>query len=310
MLCTARASSDGLALDRTSRLQSTLMSRVLVTAALGNVGSEVARECTERGLTVRAAGLSEAELKAGFPALESVRFDFLDRATWAGALAGCDLVFLLRPPPLGDMDATLNPFVDAAYAAGTRHIVFLSVLGADRMKWVPHHKVELHLASTGKDWTVLRPGFFAQNLKDAYRRDIVEDARLYVPAADGRVAFLDVRDAAEIASLIFLEPNAYRQKALTLTGPEAITFARVAELLSSTLGKTIRYEPASVLGYIWHLYSKRKQSLMQVIVQTVLHVGLRRGDAEAVEATVENLLGRPARAVADYVTHDAEIWRS
>lgn len=296
--------------DQTFDLQRPLMPRVLVTAALGNVGSEVVRECAERGLMVRAAGRAEAELKARFPALESVRFDFLDRGTWAGALAGCDAVFLLRPPPLGDMDATLNPFVDAAYAAGARHIVFLSVAGADRMKWVPHRKVELHLASTGKAWTVLRPGFFAQNLKDAYRRDIVEDGHLYVPAADGRVAFLDVRDAAEIAALIFLEQNAYRQKALTLTGPEAITFARVAELLSGTLGKTIHYDPASILGYIWHLRNKRNQSWMQVMVQTILHVGLRRGDAEAVEGTVEQLLGRPPRSLADYIARDAEVWRS
>jgi len=285
------------------------MSRVLVTAALGNVGREVAHECAQRGLTVRVAGRSEVALQARFPAFESVLFDFLDRATWAGALEGCDAVFLLRPPPLGDMDATLNPFVDAAYAAGVGHIVFLSVAGADRMKWVPHRKVELHLESTGQAWTVLRPGFFAQNLKDAYRRDIVEDGRLYVPAANGKVAFLDVRDAAEVAAQIFENPSAFRQKALTLTGPEAITFVRVAELLSVALGATIRYEPASVLGYVWHLRTKRKLSWMQVIVQTVLHVGLRRGDAEGVEPTVEQLLGRPPRAMSDYIAREANVWR-
>ncbi len=285
------------------------MSRVLVTAALGNVGREVARECAERGLTVRVAGRSEAELRARFPALESVRFDFLDRATWAGALAGCGGVFLLRPPPLGDMDATLNPFIDAAYAAGAQHLVFLSVSGADRMKWVPHRKVELHLASTGQAWTVLRPGFFAQNLEDAYRRDIVEDGRLYVPAGDGRVAFLDVRDAGAVAARIFEDPGAFRGKALTLTGPEAVTFARVAQLLSGALGRTIRYEPASILGYVWHLRRKRKLSWMQVIVQTVLHVGLRRGGAEAVEAISEQLLGRPPRSLAEYVARETEVWR-
>jgi len=285
------------------------MSRVLVTAALGNVGREVVRECAQRGLTVRAAGLRVAELEARFPTFEAVRFDFLDRATWAAALAGCNAVFLLRPPPIGDMDATLNPFIDAAYAAGVEHIVFLSVAGADKMKWVPHRKVELHLESTGQAWTVLRPGFFAQNLQDAYRRDIVEDGRLYVPAAKGKVAFLDVRDAAEVAALIFESPSAFRQKALTLTGPEALSFDRVAGLLSATLGRTIRYEPASVLGYVWHLRTRRKLSWMQAMVQTVLHVGLRRGDAERVEPTVAQLLGRPPRSLADYITREADVWQ-
>ncbi|MEP6781265.1 MAG: NAD(P)H-binding protein [Gemmatimonadaceae bacterium] len=133
---------------------------ILLTGALGNVGSEVATACTERGLSARVAVRSMSRLKERFPHLESVRFDFEDRATWPAALAGCDAVFLLRPPPISDMDATLNPFVDAAFAAGVAHIVFLSVLGADTKRWVPHRKVELHLSASGTAWTVLRPGFF------------------------------------------------------------------------------------------------------------------------------------------------------
>jgi len=207
------------------------------------------------------------------------------------------------------MDATLNPFIDAAYAAGIGHIVFLSVAGADKMKWVPHRKVELHLESTGQAWTVLRPGFFAQNLQDAYRRDIVEDGRLYVPAANGRVAFIDVRDAGAVAARIFETPTAFRQKALTLTGPEAVTFTRVAELLSAALGTPVRYEPASILGYAWHLRRRRAMSWMQVLVLTFLHFGLRGGDAEVVEPTAEQVLGRPAGSLADYIAREVEVWR-
>jgi uncharacterized protein YbjT (DUF2867 family) len=45
------------------------------------------------------------------------------------------------------------------------------------MKWVPHRKVELHLLGSGGSFTLLRPGFFAQNLGDAYRRDAAIAAR-------------------------------------------------------------------------------------------------------------------------------------
>ena len=146
------------------------MQRVLVTAALGNVGREVATVCAARGFRVRVADRRDAELRERFAQAEVARFDFQDRSTWAAALQDCDFVFLLRPPPISDMGATLNPFVDAAYEAGVKHIVFLSVAGAERMSWVPHRKVELHLARTGRSFSVLRPGFFAQNLQDAYRR--------------------------------------------------------------------------------------------------------------------------------------------
>lgn len=129
-----------------------------------------------------------------------------------------------------------------------RHVVFLSVAGAERRSWVPHRKVEVHLEKVGTAWTILRPGFFAQNLADAYKADIVEDHRLYVPAGDGKVAFLDVRDIGAVTAEIFTR-DAFRGRALTLTGPEAVTFSDVARLLTEILATPIRYEPASVLGY-------------------------------------------------------------
>ena len=271
------------------------MTTVLVTGATGNVGREVVRACAEAGFEVRAAG-------------RPARFDFTDRATWAATLEGIDLVFLLRPPPLGDMTTTLNPFVDAAFAAGVKHLVFLSVSGAETKSWVPHRKVEDHLKTTSGHWTVLRPGFFAQNLGDAYRRDVLEDSRLYVPAANGRVAFLDVADIGDTAARLFREPELFRSKAIRLAGPEAVTFTQLASQLSSVLGRPITYEPASIVGYVWHLWRRRGLKLMQILVQTVLHVGLRAGDAEAIDDEQVRLLGRPARPLREYLERTRQVW--
>jgi len=267
------------------------------------------RECAARGHVVRAAHRRADEAARAFPGAEVAAFDFLDRATWPVALDGCDGILLVRPPPIADMGATLNPFVDAAYAAGVRYIVFVSVARADQMKWVPHRKVELHLIESGSAWTILRPGFFAQNLADAYRRDIAEDARLYVPAGHGRVAFLDVHDIATVAAHVFDAPEAHRGAVHTLTGPEAITFDEVARILSDVLARPIRYEPASIAGYAHHLRRHRNMPWMQILVQTILHVGLRRGDAEQVEPTVAQITGRPPGSLRDYVERDAALWQ-
>jgi len=285
------------------------MTRILVTAALGNVGREVALSCAALGMTVRATDRDEAKVRAQFPLLEAAALDFFDRRTWAPALLGCDYVFLLRPPPVGDMKTTLCPFLDLAYASGVKHVVFLSVARADEMKWVPHRKVELHLMKSAGAWTVLRPGFFAQNLQDAYRRDIVEDDRIYVPAGRGRVAFIDVADIGAVAARIFAEPAPHTGKFLTLTGPAAITFEEVVGTLSAVLERPIRYDAASIAGYAWHLRSKRGLSLTQLTIQTILHVGLRSGDAERVEPTVANILGREPRGMPQYIRDSAAIWR-
>ena len=102
-------------------------------------------------------------------------------------------------------------------------------------------------------------------------------------------------------------PAPHRGKGYTLTGPRAVTFDEVARILSVTLGRTISYQPAGVLGYARHL-RRRGLPMAQVAVQTVLHAGLRRGDAEAVDPTLPRLLGRPGRTLEEYVREYANLW--
>ncbi len=279
--------------------------KLLITAAGGTVGSVVTDACLAKGLPVLVGSRNTQKAEARFQGAQHVNLDLADRATWAAALDGVEAVFLLRPPAMADVENNLCPFIDACRAAGVAHIVFLSVAGAEQHSWVPHRKVELHLAGKN-DHTVLRPGFFAQNLETAYRQDIVDDNRLYVPAKQGRVAFLDVLDIADVAVTVFVDRDRHLQMAYTLTGPEAHTFADVAALLTAVLGRPITYEPASVPGYIWHLWRKQQLPIVQAIVQTVLHTGLARGDAEAVLDTVRQLTGNPSRSFRAYLERRAQ----
>lgn len=181
--------------------------------------------------------------------MATVRLDFRDSRTFGPAVEGCSALFLLRPPPIYDVKSTLIPFVDAAREAGVRQVVFLSVVGAGKNKLVPHHAVEVHLTRQSADWTILRPGFFAQNLGDAYRLDILADNRLFVPAGQGRVAFVDVRDVADVAGLALCNAGAHATKAYTLTGPAAVTFDEAAAILTDALGRAIHYDNATILQY-------------------------------------------------------------
>jgi len=205
------------------------------------------------------------------------------------------------------MKPTLNRLIDVAADLGVGHVVFSSVAGADTNRIVPHHRVETHLRASGLGWTILRPGFFAQNFGDAYRLDITEENRVYVPAGDGRVAFVDVRDLGEVAAAVFQHPEDHAGVGYTLTGPQAVTFTEAAAALTEVVGRTIRYEPATIPGYFGHL-RRRSLPVVQAVVQTVLHAGLRRGDAETVDLTVDRLLGRPARPIDVYFRDHADLW--
>ena len=279
---------------------------VLVTGASGNLGGAVVRALSRAGVAVRAAGTDPAALERRL-GVDAVRLDLHDPASFAPALDGAGGLFLMRPPAISSVRRTLNRLLDVAEGIGVGHVVFASVAGAQTNPVVPHHRVEKHLQASGLSWTILRPGFFAQNLADAYRADITRDDRIHLPAGRGRVAFVDVRDVGEAAAAVFGDPTAHRGAGYHLTGGQAVDFDQVAELLSHEVGRPITYQPASVLGYLRHVHAQ-PLPWAQAVVQTVLHTGLRRGQAETVDPTLARLIGRPPRTLQEYVHDHRDTW--
>lgn len=279
---------------------------MLVVGASGNVGGATVHALVEQGIPVR-CGVTDPGRTPPRSGVEAVELDVMRPETFGPAVDGIGGLFLMRPPPVSRVGPTLNALTDAAVAAGVEHVVFSSVAGADTNRVVPHHRVETHLRDHVPSWTVLRPGFFAQNLADSYRRDVVDDDRIYLPAGTGRVAFVDTRDIGAVAAAVFADPGTHRGKGYTLTGPRAVTFDEVAAILTATVGRTITYQRATIVGYAKHLRQQRLP-VAQIAVQTVLHTGLRRGDAQTVDPTLAHLLGRKARTIEEYVSEHAAKW--
>ena len=283
---------------------------ILITGANGNSGRCVAEALAARQMPFRVALRpgGRGALPAG--ASGSVDFDFADQSTWAATLDGVQGVYLLRPPAIANIKATLAPFINAVRAAGAGPIVFLSVAGAERNPILPHAAVERHLrAGPSDDHTILRPTYFAQNLEDAFRADIRERGEIVLPSGAGRVAFVDLKDVGEVAALALSGRADLRGVGVTLTGPRAVTFSEVAGLIATAAGRPMRYEPVSPLTYALRL-RRQGQPAMQILVQTILNTGLRFGQSEAVDPTLPRLLGRPATDIADYIRRRAEVWRT
>jgi uncharacterized protein YbjT (DUF2867 family) len=285
--------------------------KVLVTGASGNVGTEVVSALqkfhpkTSIRITKRK---TYKENKTEF-GTESVYLDFQNPDSFPSAVSGCTSVFLLRPPAISNTKDTLNRFITTARQSGVQRIVFLSVAGAASNKLVPHHAVEQHLRGGPDDWAILRPGFFAQNLASAYRDDIMQDDRLYLPAGNGKVAFVDLRDVGKVAAQTLTDLSEHAGITYTLTGPETFTFYDVAHILSRNIGRDIEYIAASIPGYMYHLLKRKKQGIKQTIVQTILHAGLRFGQAEEIDPTLEQLLNQMPNSVESYIQDHVHIWK-
>lgn len=278
---------------------------VLVTGASGNVGAEVARRLACVGVPVRGAARDPERAQAATGGVDCVPFDFENRSTWAGALAGARRLFLVRPPAIAAVDRSINPFLDMAKETGVQHVVFLSLLGVERNPVVPHYKIERHIHRIGLPHTFLRAGFFMQNLSTTHREEI-RRGEIMVPAGRGRTAFIDVRDIAEIAVVSFTNTG-HMNKAYSLTGIESLDYYEIALILSDTLKRPIRYTNPSIWRFRQAMRASGHPSGF-INVMTMLYLVVRFGRSGAITHEVERLLGRPPITLAQFARDHSRCW--
>lgn len=210
--------------------------KILVTGALGNVGAEIVKRLQAAGSPFRAADLSVEKVQERFgDSVEAVAFDFSKKETYRAAFEGIETMFLMRPPQISDVKGVMLPALDAAQAAGVQHVVFLSLIGIEKAKFVPHYKVEEYLVNSPMAWTFLRASFFMQNLNTTHRLEIKEHDEIFVPVGKARTSFIDVRDIAAVAAIALSQPG-HENKAYELTGAEALDYWQAARVLSEALG--------------------------------------------------------------------------
>ena len=107
------------------------MVKVLITGATGNVGIEVisALKNINHQLEIY-AGVRDIEFgNEGLTSfdIKKIKFDFTNSETFVPALHTIDLLFLLRPPQISDVNKYFEPLIEIAKKSLIKHIVFLSV---------------------------------------------------------------------------------------------------------------------------------------------------------------------------------------
>lgn len=216
---------------------------ICVTGAGGTVGGEVVKQLEGAKTPFRAAYFSEQKASAARSrGIDAVTIDYNRPETLEAAFRGCEKLFLLGPNVQNQTELELNA-VEAAKMVGVRHIVKLSVLGADQEEFLLakiHRPVENAIQSSGIAWTMLRPNGFMQNVVTYMSDTIKSEGVFYSASGEAKISHVDVRDLAAVAVKAIREPG-HEGKVYSLSGPEALTYDYIANELSNVLGRTISH---------------------------------------------------------------------
>src|SRR5258708_5661391 len=175
---------------------------ILITGASGNVGKTVLQVVAKSGAKHRAMYRSPAEAAKASAGTETVVADFAKTETLGAALKNVDSVYLVCSP-IPELVQLESNMIEACVAAGVKHIVQNSALGAgDYAKSFPsrHRKVEDKLKSTGISFTILRPNSFHQNVVTYFAPSIRAHGAFCGSVSNAPTSYLDRRDVAKVAS--------------------------------------------------------------------------------------------------------------
>jgi uncharacterized protein YbjT (DUF2867 family) len=284
---------------------------ILVTGASGLVGGEVVRQLSGGQVPVRALvrDPGRAPQIASLPGVQVVTGDLGRAETLGPVLADVSQAVLISSAD-ASMAEVQSSFIDAAAKAGVSHVVKLSGIMPDlgspfrfaRM----HGQIEDHLAASGMTFTNLRAGEFMQ----AYFRqvpNIVARHELRLPMAGQRIASIDIADIAAVAVHI-LHGAGHDNQTYPITGPQALTMAEVAAILSDVTGTAIRYvDVPPEAARQAQLKAGMPPYLADALAE--LFAERRAGKEAQVSALTPALLGRPATSFAEFAERNAAVFR-
>lgn len=282
------------------------MANILITGASGNIGKAIIQSfdySQDHKLFAGIRGNSISDLPEH---VQQIAFDFENTDEYSSALNDMDVVFLLRPPQLADVNKVFAPFILAAIKHGIKHVVFLSVQGAESMSYLPHSKIEKLIIESKIPYTFIRPGYFMQNLITTLKADIVDRHLIYLPAGNTLFNWTDVNDVGLLCAQVLSNHEIHRNKAYTITGNEQYSFSTVAKMISAECCVNISYY--SRPGPIAYLVNRKRAgiSISYILVMLLLHYLPRFSKQPPITDDFSKLTGRTPNTLHQFIVGEVK----
>ncbi len=279
----------------------------LVAGATGRIGGATLQSLLDLGHQPIAMVRNGARAAAVAYPVETRIADLADPASLDGALASVDTLLLCSGHAPDMLDLQLNA-LSAARRQGVRRIVKISTSPASAFAGTPsavaaqHLEVEAALADSGIEYTNVRPNGFTQ-LLGGFAEELAH-GRLNMTLGDAAVSWVDARDVGDVAAAAVLVEGSLPSH-IEVTGPQALSGAQLAEILSERTGRPIVYQPISDEAKRDALLAAGAPQWLAEHVVVIFSL-LRERDGDRVTDAVPAWTGHPARSVRDVLARDAE----
>lgn len=277
---------------------------IIVTGAAGHLGRLVTERLLERVapedlilVTRRPAALRDLQARGA-----DVRHgDFDQRHSLRAAFAGGDRMLLISTDVIGHRVRQHRAAIDAASAAGVRHVVFTSIvnpvaanpLGANAWE---QGMTETMLERSALAWTALRFGNFAE-LWLPHAATAAKNGKLITNSGRGRIAPISRRDCAEAAAAV-LTGDGHSHKTYDIVGPQLLAAGELAATYADTSGMPVEVVQLSdaVLQSLLIAIGTPVSTSMAI---TAFGRAVRYGYFDVADPVFERLAGRPAVPLRD-----------
>lgn len=282
---------------------------LLVTGASGHLGRLVLDALLASGkvapANIIAATRDTAKLDAYAKKGVTVRAaDFDDPASLDAAFAGAGKVLILSTDALdrpGRRLAQHKAAVAAARKAGAKHILYTSMPQPDdsRVTFAPDHLgTEEAIKATGIPYTILRDGWYAENLFMSLPHAL-QTGSWYTASGNGKLAHITRADtAAAIAGALLSAGD--ESRTYTLTGTKSHTADEIAAIVSAATGKPLNVVHVTDAQLAEGL---KAAGLPEGFIPTVVSfdTNTREGKIAVVTDDAEKLSGRKPTSFEDFV---------
>src|SRR2546428_5212874 len=284
---------------------------LVVSGASGRLGRRIVELLADAGADRLVATTRSPERLAGLAKRGVVvrRADFDDPASLARAFAGADRLLLVSTDAIdatGRRNEQHRAAIDAAKAAGARHVVYTSCADPDPrfMVAADHWATEQALAASGLGWTALRHNLYTEYLEEVLP-EAMASGRLVAAAGEGGAAFVTREDCARsaAAALLSTDPGS---RVLEIAGPAIVTVREVARLASELAGRPVSYvpvEPAALKAGM--VAAGLRGHVADVLVS--MHVAMAQGKFRAATSAVAGPTGRVAMSVAAFLSSKSDL---